>query len=66
MALCTSFHHESRKILRIGVDSRWREMWACNGNVCGESTEQNSHASLVDCTFWITAIDPKPRVIAPS
>ena len=33
------------------LNSRWREMRACNDNACGESKSQNFHESLLDRTF---------------
>jgi hypothetical protein len=41
------------------ISSRWREMRACNDNVCGESKSQNSPDSLLDLTSLIAATDPK-------
>src|SRR5215510_8987563 len=35
------------------LDSRWREIRACNDNACGESKGQNFHESLLDRTFLI-------------
>jgi hypothetical protein len=40
----------------LGVlNSRWREIRACNDNVCGESKSQNSHENLLDLTISIFA-----------
>jgi hypothetical protein len=44
------------------LSSRWREIRACNDNVCGESKSQNFHESLLDLTFLIAATDPKPSI----
>jgi hypothetical protein len=44
------------------VISRWREMRACNDNVCGESKSQNTHDSLLDLIFLIAATDPKAPI----
>jgi hypothetical protein len=46
----------------IMLSSRWREIRACNGNVCGESKSQNSHESLLDLTFLIAATAPKAPI----
>src|SRR5262245_6635350 len=35
--------------------SRWREIRACNDNICGESKSQNFHDRLLDLTFLIAA-----------
>src|SRR5436853_4905965 len=37
----------------------WREIRACNGNVCGEPKRQNSHESLLDLTCLVAATAPK-------
>jgi hypothetical protein len=42
--------------------SRWREIRACNDNVCGESKNQNSYKSLLDLTVLIVATDPKAPI----
>src|SRR5712691_1922511 len=42
--------------------SRWREIWACNSNVCGESTGQNSQESLLALTCLIDATAPKSSI----
>jgi hypothetical protein len=44
------------------VIRRWREIRACNDNVCGESKSQNSHESLLDLTFLLAATDPKVSI----
>ena len=44
------------------VFSRWREIRACNDNVCGESKSQNFHDSLLDLTFLIAATAPKAPI----
>jgi len=44
------------------LNSRWREIRACNHNVCGEAKSQNSHDSLLDLTFLIAATDPKEPI----
>jgi len=46
----------------IALVSRWREIRACNGNVCGESKSQNSHESLLDRMFLIVATNPKSSI----
>ena len=50
---------EITKVEVVVLDSRWREIRACNDNACGESTSKNSHDSLLDLTFLIVATDPK-------
>jgi hypothetical protein len=50
------------KIKQIGIDSRWREMRACNDNACGESKSQNSHERLLDLTFLLATTDPKTPI----
>ena len=55
---------DSRTIIReiigfVTIIRRWREIRACNDNVCGESKGQNLHDSLLDLTFLIAATDPK-------
>ena len=42
--------------------SRWREIRTCNDNACGESEDQNSPDSFLDCTFLIAATDPKEPI----
>jgi hypothetical protein len=35
------------------LNSRWREIRACNDNACGESKDQNFHDSLLNPTSWL-------------
>ena len=44
------------------LNSRWREIRACNDNTCGESKGQNSHDSLLDLTFLLATTDPKAPI----
>jgi hypothetical protein len=44
------------------LNSRWREIRACNGNACGASKGQNFHDSLLDLRFLIVATDPKAPI----
>ena len=44
------------------LNSRWREIRACNDNTYGESKGQNSHESLLDLTCLIAATDPKAPI----
>jgi hypothetical protein len=46
----------------LRLDSRWREIPACDDNTGGESKSQNSHDSLLDLTFLIAATDPKASI----
>jgi hypothetical protein len=50
------------KSARRALCARWREIRACNHNVCGEAKSQNSHESLLDLTFLIAATDPKEPI----
>jgi hypothetical protein len=55
-----SLHHiETTSEVTLFLAGRWREIRACNGNVCRESKRQNSHDSLLNLTFWIATTDPK-------
>jgi len=46
----------------LSITGRWREMLACNDNTCGESKNQNAHASLLDLTCLIAATNSKPSI----
>ena len=46
----------------LSLYSRWREMWACTDNACGEAKSQNFHESLLDLTFFIAATAPKTPI----
>ena len=50
----------------VGLIRRWREIRACTDNAWGESKGQNSHESLLDLTFWVTATDPKAAIYQTS
>jgi hypothetical protein len=53
----------SHKTSRYSAEnSRWREIWVCNANTCGESKSQNSHKSLLDLTCLIAATAPKTPI----
>jgi hypothetical protein len=41
------------------ITSRWREIWACNDNACGESKSHNFHESFLELTCLSAATDPK-------
>jgi hypothetical protein len=42
----------------LSIDSRWREILACNDNICGEAKSQNSHGSC-----GLTGFVADPRLI---
>ena len=49
-------------LLCAAIACRWREIRACNDNVCGESKSQNSPESLLALTFLSAATAPKAPI----